>query len=106
VSHPQAAPAQAAGGMDRVIRSLAGVTVAGLAGLAGAISYGQRLSARLPREGETLAEYDSPNTRARKAATASWWPAHPPPMRPVPRSCQPTGNQRLRRGRIAPGFGS
>jgi len=39
VSRPQAAPAQAAGGMDRVIRSLAGVTVAGLAGLAGAISY-------------------------------------------------------------------
>jgi len=39
VSRPQAAPAQAASGMDRVIRSLAGVTVAGLAGLAGAISY-------------------------------------------------------------------
>jgi len=39
VSRPQAAPARAAGGMDRVIRSLAGVTVAGLAGLAGAISY-------------------------------------------------------------------
>jgi len=39
VSRPQAAQAQAAGGMDRIIRSLAGVTVAGLAGLAGAISY-------------------------------------------------------------------
>ena len=39
MSRSQAAPAQAAGGMDRVIRSLAGVTVAGLAGLAGAISY-------------------------------------------------------------------
>ncbi len=39
MSRPQAASARAAGGMDRVIRSLAGVTVADLAGLAGAISY-------------------------------------------------------------------
>ena len=39
MSRPEAAPAPVAGRMDQVIRSLTAVTVAGLAGLAGAISY-------------------------------------------------------------------
>ena len=41
MSRPRTAPAQAAGGTDRIIRSLTGITVADLAGLAGAISYSQ-----------------------------------------------------------------